>query len=173
LSNSFTGDAFCGTLSFILAGCGTAGQSRRCEAHSLAQRHSRYQNARYARLAGTFIIAETSGNEGKLTKISCDISATRAPFSLQAQAFSRGRQFPNEDAHAFQHCHARQGTIGSSTPLTTTVIFYGRMTARHILPGIIGFGAKELSPTGISLLGRAVGLVSPQRKSLPLWPPKH
>jgi hypothetical protein len=102
------------------------------------------------------------------------IFAPHAPRSAsKRKPFSRGRQFPNEDAHAFQHCHARQGTIGSSTPLTTTVIFYGRMTARHILPGIIGFGAKELSPTGISLLGRAVGLVSPQRKSLPLWPPKH
>jgi hypothetical protein len=128
---------------------------------------------KYPCLAETFSIVETSGNEGKLTKISCDIRATRLRSASKGKPFSRGRQFPNEDAHAFQHCHARQGTIGSSTPLATTVIFYGRIVASHIRLGIVGFVAKEMSPSGISLFRRTFAPLSPQRKSLPLWPPKH
>jgi hypothetical protein len=63
---------------------------------------------------------------------------------------------------------SRQCTIGSSTPPATTLIFYVRMVASHIRPGIVGFVVNELFPSGISPFRRTFAPLSPQRKSLPL-----
>jgi hypothetical protein len=83
--NSFTGDAFSGTLRFILAGRGTAGQSRRCEMAARMRRYPRHESARYGCLAETSRIFLPSRSGFKLTKISCDIGATRSdPFDPAA-----------------------------------------------------------------------------------------
>jgi len=80
--NSFTGDAFSGTLRFILAGRGTAGQSRRCEMAARMRRYPRHESARYGCLAETSRIFLPSRSGFKLTKISCDIGATPARIRL-------------------------------------------------------------------------------------------
>lgn len=70
----------------ILAGRGMAGQCRSCERPMPTRRRRASKNVESPCLAATSLIAKTSGNAIKLTKISCDIAATPVAEPLDATA---------------------------------------------------------------------------------------
>jgi len=136
--NSCTGDAFCGTLSFILAGRGTAGQSRRCELAGPLLSCRDLTNARYGCLAMVSRLSMPSQTALKLTKISCDIGATPAekpsiPLHRPATSCIRPRRDSGVEPH-YAGSGRRVLERDSRLPQMRTIIFHAPTWARHIIP---------------------------------------
>ena len=144
---------------------------------------------------------ETSGSVIKLTKISCDIAATLGAEPLNPTA-PRGVSSVAPSGHLTRSSICRKPSCPScryfvglpraamlrSRPVSPMVKI-GRKFAhderyRFVLrrSSVISFYRYPASrpsalspdpPLGTSLSGRAFRSGSPQRKSLPLWSPKH
>ncbi|SFH81595.1 hypothetical protein SAMN04487925_101624 [Bradyrhizobium sp. cf659] len=154
--NSFTGDAFSGTLRFILAGRGTAGQSRRCEMAARTRRYPRHESARCDCLAETSRIFMRSRSGFKLTKISCDIAATPARIRLirlrigrqqalcgfssaskRGEPLSPSRQRSRRNTQRLCRCvipHPAPGGDQARRLAATTIIFHTLTVVRQIIP---------------------------------------
>ena len=162
--NSCTGDAFCGTLSFILAGRGTAGQSRRCELAGPLLSCRDLTNARYGCLAETSRIFLPSRSGFKLTKISCDIGATPARIRLirlrigrqqalcglsstskRGEPFSPSRQRSRRNTQLLRRwsSHPPAGGNLARGLAATTIIFHALTVVRQIMPPRCGTAAPR------------------------------
>lgn len=178
--NSCTGDAFCGTLSFILAGRGTAGQSRRCELTGALLSKRDLANPKCGCLAMVSRLSMPSQTALKLTKISCDIGATPAekpsiPLHCPATSCMRRQRHGDARAH-YAGSGPRVLERDTRLPQVKTIIFHAPTLARHIIPlmsSTTAHIARADLCCGIWLLLRPFPPPSPQRKSLPLWAPRH
>ena len=158
-----------------------------------------WQKFRIGLSRSDFSRGETSGNALKLTKISCDIAATLAappcdPDRLLRLQLGRDLWSP----HKTVNCPKPTPTIGQIRPSPSTPLEarparpWQKLVARPVITSVIVSCCGEVQPfpptdilplrrahhhrsrvSRISLLGQAFQPVSPQRKSLPLWSPKH
>ncbi len=199
--NSFTGDAFCGTSSFILAGHGTGGQCRSCEMPVPASGRETDRNTRSACLAEISLTTKRRETRSSLPRFHVILLPHRPPSFNSTAPRSFGPVVPSKHITRPSICRKRfrpsrrhffgfpRAAHAPRFRPVSSLEKIGRKTAHdaryHFVPrrhSVISSyrypasrpsASPSVSPLGISLFGRAFRSGSPQRKSLPLWPPRH